>query len=181
MKRQALIALIGLWALAAPASAQVITNPPIAAPIGCAYNTTPVTLTDGQAGWAQCDAQGSQIVVPGTSTNAAAAATVISTAALAANLVVKASAGNLYSFEVSATSTLFAANWYIMIYDLTAAPADGAVTPAKCYLIPAGTSTFTGAFPTPARFATGIVIGVSTAGCFSKTASTQAFISGDFK
>lgn len=100
-------------------------------------------------------------------------------AALAANTVIKASAGNLYSFEVSADATLSAAAWWIMIYNATSAPVDGAVTPLKCYAMPSGATAFAAAFPVPVAFSTGITIGVSTTGCFSKTASTHAFISGD--
>lgn len=110
---------------------------------------------------------------------AVAGLTPTTSAALAANTVIKASAGNLYSFEVSANSTLAAAAWWIMIYNATSAPADGAVTPLKCYAMPLGTTAFAAAFPTPVAFSTGITIGVSTTGCFTKTASTNAFISGD--
>lgn len=113
------------------------------------------------------------------SPSATSGLTPTTTSALAANLVIKASAGNLYSFEVSADSTLSAAAWWIMIYNATSAPGDGAVTPLKCYALPSGTTGFTGAFPTPVQFSTGIVIGVSTNGCFTKAASTHAFISGD--
>lgn len=101
------------------------------------------------------------------------------TSALAANLVVKASAGNLYSFEVSADSTLSGAAWWIMIYNATSAPGDGAVTPLKCYAMASGVTAYSAAFPVPVAFGTGITIGVSTTGCFTKTASTHAFISGD--
>lgn len=105
--------------------------------------------------------------------------TPVTSTALAANTVIKASAGNLYSFEVSADSTLSAAAWWIMIYNATSAPVDGAVTPLKCYAMPSGTTAFSAAFPTPIALSTGGVIGVSTTGCFTKTASTHAFISGD--
>lgn len=99
--------------------------------------------------------------------------------ALAANQVIKASAGNLYSFQVSADSTLSAAAWWIMIYNATSAPIDGAVTPLKCYAMPAGATSYSAAFPMPIYLSTGITIGVSTNGCFTKAASTHAFISGD--
>lgn len=108
-------------------------------------------------------------------------ATKVSTAALAANLVVDAASGHLTSFEVAADSTLSGAAWWVMIYDATTAPADGSITPAKCYAIPSGATTISAAFPIPTTFTTGIVIGVSTTGCFTKTASTHAFISGDFQ
>lgn len=118
---------------------------------------------------------------PQTSATTAVAATHIQTAALAANLVVKASAGNLYGFNVSATSTLSAAAWWLIAYDATSAPADGAVTPVLCYAVPLGTTSINGTLNVPVAFATGITLGVSTTGCFTKTASTQAFIAADYK
>lgn len=105
----------------------------------------------------------------------------ISVTALAANQVVKSSAGNLYSLQVSADSTLSAAAWWLMLYDAASAPVDGAVTPLKCYAFPSGTTSASMAFPAPISFVTGVVAGVSTTGCFTKTASTHAFISGDAK
>lgn len=105
--------------------------------------------------------------------------TPVTTSALAANQIVKASAGNLYSFEISADSTLSGAAWWIMIYNATSAPVDGAVTPLKCYAMALGVTSYSAAFPIPVAFSTGITIGVSTTGCFTKTASTHAFISGD--
>src|SRR5678816_1067367 len=38
--------------------AQVLPQPGPPVPIACAYNTTPPTLTDGQAGWVQCTSGG---------------------------------------------------------------------------------------------------------------------------
>lgn len=119
------------------------------------------------------------LVASSPSAASGAGLTPVSSSALAANTVIKASAGNLYSFEVSADSTLSAAAWWIMIYNATSAPVDGAVTPLKCYAMASGVTAYAAAFPTPAAFSTGITIGVSTTGCFTKTASTHAFISGD--
>lgn len=120
------------------------------------------------------------VAVTNTPSSASGSAlTSTSSSALAANTVIKASAGNLYSFEVAADSTLSGAAWWIMIYNATSAPVDGAVTPLKCYAMPSGTTSFSAAFPTPVAFSAGITIGVSTNGCFTKAASTHAFISGD--
>lgn len=119
------------------------------------------------------------LVTSTPSSASGAALTPVSSSALAANTVIKASAGNLYSFEVSADSTLSAAAWWIMIYNATSAPVDGAVTPLKCYAMASGVTAFTAGFQTPVAFSTGITVGVSTTGCFTKTASTHAFISGD--
>jgi len=100
----------------------------------------------------------------------------ISTAALSSDQVISAVPANLWSFEVSNAT---AAAWFILIFDAVAAPVDGAVVPVKCYSMPAGTLNFSAAFTMPLQFRTGIVISNSTTGCFTKTASVQAFISGD--
>lgn len=172
------LALFALFALCASAFAQVIppgTNP---VPGGCAFNSSPPSIPTGQAAWLQCDSTGNlkvnAVVTPGT-------ASFTSSSTLAANQIIKASAGNIVSFNVSADSTLSGAAWWIMIYNATSAPADGAITPAKCYAMSSGTTSFQSAFTLPVAFSTGITIGVSTTGCFTKTASTHAFISGDFQ
>jgi hypothetical protein len=103
----------------------------------------------------------------------------VSSASLEANHVIKGSAGNFYSFEATADATLSAAAWWLMVYNATSAPVDGAVTPLKCWGLPAGVVTFTGAFPQGTYFSTGITMGVSTTGCFTKTASAHAYLSGD--
>lgn len=94
--------------------------------------------------------------------------------------VIKASAGNLYDFNVSADATLAAAQWEVLIFNSTTVPASGAVTPVKCYIAPAGTTSVSGAFPTPMYLGTGISIAVSTAAtCFTKTDSAHGFISAN--
>lgn len=101
---------------------------------------------------------------------------------LCASVVAKASAGVLYSFEVEADSTLDAAQWYVMIFNATSLPADGTVTPAKCYAVASGQAQTGGQFASGGlTFSTGITIGVSSTGCYSKTASTHAFIGGDYQ
>ena len=137
---------------------------------GTATVSGTVTVNQGTSPWVD-------VLNPSSASSAGVAYAV--TAALASNKVVKASAGNLYSFNVSADSTLSGAAWWIMIFDATSLPGDGGVTPAKCYAVPTGTTSYSAAFNLPVAFTTGIVIGVSTTGCFTKTASTHAFISGD--
>lgn len=172
-----------------------ITNTvPVSGTVAATQGTSPWVVSNGGTFAVQAAAtqSGTWTVQPGNTPNtvpwlitntpsAAAGAGVapVSSSALAANTVIKASAGNLYSFEVSADSTLSGAAWWIMIYNATSAPGDGAVTPLKCYAMASGTTAFTAAFPTPVAFSNGIVIGVSISGCFTKTASTHAFISGD--
>lgn len=180
MKKIVASAALGLALLLShPAAAQVQS-----AIVVSACGTPPVTYTAGQPNPVTMDTNGnfcgSNSGAP-SGTVTPAAQTAVSSAALAANLVVKNSAGSLFSFNVSADSTLSGAAWWLMIYNATSAPSDGAVTPVKCYAMPSGATGISGAFPSPITFSTGITMGVSTTGCFTKTASTHAFLSGDFK
>jgi hypothetical protein len=100
--------------------------------------------------------------------------TPVSTAALASSLVVKAGAGNLAAIEISSGAT---AGW-LMLFNATAAPADGAVTPVKAYQVPANV-TERWEYARPLAFATGITAVFSSTGPFNKTASATVFISGE--
>ena len=71
----------------------------------------------------------------------------VSTAAEASH-VLKASAGNLYSLAV----TSGASAGYVMLFDATSAPANGAVTPAECYYMPATSTLVENYSPTPISF-----------------------------
>lgn len=100
-------------------------------------------------------------------------------AAAGSSLVLKASAGNLYTASVSVGATAL----YLMVFNATSAPVDGAVTPALCYgplPINAPFSLSWSPGP-PAVFATGITLVSSSTGCFTKTASNAAFLSGQAK
>jgi hypothetical protein len=100
--------------------------------------------------------------------------------ALCSNLVLESGGPhNLYSLEVSADPTLAASAWWVLLFNATSLPANGAITPFKCYAMPAATTVFSAAFPSPVTLSTGTTIGVSTTGCFTQTASIHAFISGD--
>ena len=104
------------------------------------------------------------------------------TSALATSVTLKSAAGTLYSYNVTPDSTLSAATWYILIFDATAVPSNGSVTPAKCYAEPAGQVRDGGTFAAGGvSFSTGITIAVSTTGCFTLTQSAHAFISGDYQ
>lgn len=107
--------------------------------------------------------------------------TAVSTSALATALVVNNAASSLRSFSVNADATLSAAAWYVLIMNATTDTGNGAVTPIKCYAVPAGYPNISGAFPNPIRMGTGIVIVASTTGCFTETQSAHAYISGDYK
>lgn len=99
----------------------------------------------------------------------------VATSAVGSNTVVKASAGTLYGFSGNST-----VNGFFMVFNATSAPVDGAVTPTKCYPYVANTP-FGASFYPPVYLSTGITIVFSTTGCFTKTASATAFISGDGK
>lgn len=177
MKRLALIALFSILAVVS-ARAQTSNNPVPPNNNAGAYNASPPTCTDGLPCWIQTDINGN---LKTTTATASSGLSTIATAALASNLVVNAASTKLHSFIVSADSTLWTGTWYVMIFNATSAPADGAVTPAKCYTLPIGTTSLGAAWPNPVRFSTGVTIVVSTAGCFSKTATVHAFISGDYE
>lgn len=118
-------------------------------------------------------------VVPATSPEAGAATTASSGTAAASNQVIKASAGNLYDLTV----TIGATSGYVMLFDATSLPSNGAVTPVWCAIITSnGTNGgISAAWPAPKRFGTGITAGFSTTGCFTLTASATANFFGDYK
>ena len=150
--------------------------------VSLAFAGQPVTIHNSANTQAACVDNNGNLCVTLNGSGGTSGATHTQTSALATSLPVKASKGTLYSFEVNADSTLSAAAWYIMIYDATSKPAAGAVTPAKCYGIPSGTTQAGGTFNSSGvAFTTGIVIAVSTAGCFTQTDSAHAFIAGDYQ
>lgn len=75
------------------------------------------------------------------------------------------------------SATTGASAGYVMIFDATAVPANGTVTPALCYEIPANTTLGASWGNIPASFTNGIVFVFSTTGCFTKTISSTAFFS----
>lgn len=113
------------------------------------------------------------VAIAPTSAAAAGITPVVSTAAEGSR-VIKASAGNLYSVDVTAGAT----SGYVMLFNATSAPADGAVTPLYCWPLGANQSMARSFNSPPAVFSTGITAVFSTTGCFTKTASATAFISG---
>lgn len=90
--------------------------------------------------------------------------------------VLKASAGNLYNLTV----TIGATSGYVMVFNATSAPADGAVTPVWCAAVNSnGTNgSISAAWPMPLYLGTGISVAFSTTGCFTKTASNASFFGG---
>ena len=95
-----------------------------------------------------------------------------STTVASSALVAKNSTNSLYSFSV----TSGASAGYVMLFNATAAPADGTVTPVYCFPLAANSSLTQSFGGTPVAMNTGTVIVFSTTGCFTKTASATAFI-----
>jgi hypothetical protein len=178
------LSLLAMACLCTPAfadNANVSTNPPA---YSGGVNTQSMTPNGGLR-VQPMDGAGHDVnsssPLPVTISASSSAATPVSSSALAANQIISASSANLLSFNVSADSTLSAAAWWVMVYNAASAPADGAVSPAKCYAMPSGATSISESFSAPIKFSTGIVIGVSTTGCFTKTSSSHAFISADFR
>jgi len=134
---------------------------------------TTLTSATGDYGLPAIGPAGEAYVVPTpplTATPAAAVAlSEAATAALATNLVIKASAGTLYTLTCFNNN---AAARFLQLANLTALGADGTV-PAWIYSIPAGGSIHLNFGPFGRRFTTGIVA------CFSTTAATKTIAAAD--
>lgn len=70
---------------------------------------------------------------------------------------------------------------YVMVFDATAVPADGAVAPVRCLPVAANTGIDINFRGSPLKFDLGAVIVFSSTGCYTKTASATAFIAGDLQ
>lgn len=114
-------------------------------------------------------------VVPTASNTSGIAST--ATTAVASNLVGKGSAGNFYAGTITTGATA----GFGMLFNATALPANGAVTPVNCWVIPANSTAGISYGQTPYVASTGITIGFSSTGCFTLTASATAFISEQVK
>lgn len=112
----------------------------------------------------------------GATSAAAVAPSSSITTAVSGGVVAKASAGNFYG----ANLTTGGSAGFFLLFDSTSVPADGAVTPARCYTVAANATLAVSANP-PIRLATGITMVFSTTGCFNKTISATAFMAVDYK
>lgn len=114
-----------------------------------------------------------------TAPSAAAGAgiTPVVSATAESDRIVKASAGNLYGLTVTAGATA----GYVLVFNSATAPANGAVTPLFCWVLPANSSLGVDFGVSPAVFSTGITASFSSTGCFTKTSSATAFFSGAAK
>lgn len=101
--------------------------------------------------------------------------TPVVSAALESSHVLKAGAGNLYSCYVTTGGT---PGW-LLIFNATSAPVDGAVTPIEAIQAPANSTVGwdCGDAP-PDVYSTGITAVFSSTGPFTKTASATAFFKG---
>lgn len=100
------------------------------------------------------------------------------TSAAASSLVAKAAAGSVISITGSAVS-----GSYIMVFDATSAPIDGAVAPLKCWgpMAAAGPFAFSWGAGPILTMSTGITVVSSSTGCFTKTATNANFISVEYQ
>ena len=109
------------------------------------------------------------------SSSAAVAITPVSSTTAESSHILKGSAGNLYSVYVTTGATL----GYLMAFNATSAPADGAVTPVDCIPVAANsTASLASNGAPPTAFSIGITVVFSSTGCFTKTASATAFFRG---
>ena len=113
-------------------------------------------------------------VVNNPTSASASAITPVVSASAESNHVLKGSAGNLYGVAVTPTVA-----GYLMVFNATSAPADGAVTPTECVAVPANATVSLTFSVIPEAYSTGITAVFSSTGCFTKTASATAFFKGN--
>lgn len=126
----------------------------------------------------QVDASKSLKVIATPSSAAGAANTISATTVAASNSVLKGSAGNLYSLTVTVGAT---AGW-VMVFDTTVLPSNGATGATLKWCYPVNSDGTKGGIDkvwnTPIPFATGITAVFSSTACNSLTASSTAFFYG---
>lgn len=110
------------------------------------------------------DTAGRLYVIPDSS-GSAGIATLYTSAALEGSKVASATPKVLAGAAVTTSSTA----GYFMVWNSTTVPADGAVTPALCFYIPA--SPYSMAFNLNFNGTTGVSVAFSTTGCYIKTVS----------
>ena len=96
------------------------------------------------------------------------------TSVAAGSLILKATGGWLQGFSATSGAT----SGYVLIFDSATVPADGTVTPKFCYNLPATSTTGGQWVPYSVPFVNGVMLVFSSTGCFSKTISDTAFLSG---
>lgn len=117
--------------------------------------------------WAGCALAQSQCVVPPQ-----APATPINSGAAEGSHVLKAAPGCLLSVYVYNSG----AAAFLMLFNSTTVPADGAVTPVECVPVGSASYQFINFAPQPSEwFSVGVAAAISTTGCFTKTVGSGAF------
>lgn len=156
------------WAQGAGPGQNVITG--YIASSGCPAGQATCFIQYGPGGGGGGE---SVVIIP--SSSASAGITPVVSSAAESNHVLKNAAGNLYSLSV----TSGAASGFVLVFNATSSPGDGAVTPIDCWSLPANSTLASSWNPGPAQvFSTGITAVFSTTGCFTKTASATAFFNG---
>lgn len=148
---------------------------PVAAAAGQCDDTSPTAISENSWGNGRIDCSTHALgewKVPTAAASAGIPAVVSSS--LETGHVLKNAAGNLYGVELTTTT----AAGYLLVFNATAVPAAGAVTPvASCYAGAFGTCTLN--FDPPLVLSTGISAAFSiSATPFTKTDSATAMISG---
>lgn len=137
-------------------------------------DTSPTTPTEDNATTCRLTTVHGIYVTQLPSPDSASAITPSVSTATEGSRVLKASAGNLYRISITTGGSA----GYLMVFNATSAPADGAVTPAICRVIAANSSLEVNFSNMPSRFTTGITAVFSTTGCFTKTVSATAMFEG---
>lgn len=138
-------------------------------------DVSPQAVTENSMGVARMSNDGILMASVSPTSNVGSGIVSSVTAAAGGSVIAKASAGNLYGINIVAGASA----GFLMIFNSTTVPADGAVTPIKCLPI-AANAGFSVTFNPPIRLGTGIVAVFSTTGPFTKTISATAFISVDY-
>jgi hypothetical protein len=149
---------------------------------GCEFSTTPATITSGNGSPLACDTANNLIVNMRPTTSSAGALSHAVSTALETAHVIKASAGNLYSFQCVDITGAAAGN--CIAVNAASAPGTGTITGVidACSF---GTTTSGCSFsriPIPVNYSTGIVILCSSAASpFTYTTGTDTcFIEADY-
>lgn len=124
------------------AYAQVVPSPGPPTAIACAYNTTPVTLANGQAGWVQCNNQGSLQVnatVNASVSGFAPAGTFATLTATGSSASVALPAGAVVLFQNTGTT---AVSCTLGIGSATAVASQNVIQPASWLAMTVGSNTF---------------------------------------
>jgi hypothetical protein len=162
---------------------------------GGIYNTTEPTLTTGTVGREEVDVNGNTLInikgglgagygaplftspEPAPAPNSANFPNVGQNTTAASSLVLKASAGALYSISISDPT----AAGFLMVFNSATVPADGTVTPVECLPVSINGYAALTYNPYGEWFTTGISVALSSTGCFTKTTVPTGLIHGQYK